>query len=481
MSESFQGIKRSTKSIFAVLTLLWVMLLGVGVYYGYQQLDAPPARRMMLGFIAMAALLLVVSMVFVYRRIVLSFAAVEDSEQRYREASEAKTQFLSNMSHELRTPLNGIYGVLQILAEEKGQPKHLQKLTRIALESTEMLTTLIGNVLDLAKIERREVHLDSDNFMISDMLESFEPTFRTLAENNHTQWLFEIAPDCHLHWRGDRMRIMQIINNIVGNAIKFSPRASVRFTTTSHDDYLCFEVVDTGIGMDKGTLNQLFERFSQGDKSRTREFQGSGLGMAICKDLVDLMDGSIKVKSEVGVGTEVVVELPLKRLTAPVEPQVAILQAMADLTTEDLEEVSDWRDSHVLLVDDAITNLYVLEAMLNGMVRRVSIASSGIEALEILNHTHIDILVSDISMPVMDGMQLLKRVRDYQPHTPAFALTGNVLKEDIEEYLAAGFDEVLSKPVQQRDLQAALEKAFILGQAQRHGTLFAGVDSGTIH
>ncbi len=434
----------------------------------------------MLMFLTFCVVVICGVMWFLYRRTTMAIEAMEESEMRYRDASDAKTQFLSNMSHELRTPLNGIYGVLQILDGDKDQPRHLHKLTRIALESTEMLTSLIGNILDLAKIERREVNLDPEPFMINDMLETYLPTFRTLADKNDTEFNFVIDPDCHLYWQGDKLRIMQIINNVVGNAIKFSPKASVTFGASSHDNMLRFEVRDTGIGMDQKTIDTLFDRFSQGDKSRTREFQGSGLGMAICKELLDMMGGTIEVHSEVGQGSEFIIELPLEPLSMPVQPEVAILQAMADLDEEDLHEAQDWRESHVLLVDDAMTNLFVLEAMMATMVKQVSIASSGFEALEIINHTHVDMLVSDISMPGMDGMQLLKRVRAYQPHIPAVALSGNVLKEDILAYRKAGFDEVLSKPVQKRDLQAAMEKSFILRQAERNGDIPAS-DNLTVH
>lgn len=434
----------------------------------------------MLIFTTFCAVVIFGVMWFLYRRTSMAIEAMDESEHRYRDANDAKTQFLSNMSHELRTPLNGIYGALQILDGDNEQPRHLQKLTRIALESTEMLTSLIGNILDLAKIEQREVHLDPEPFMINDMLEAYLPTFRTLADKNDTEFTFVIDPDCHLYWQGDKLRIMQIINNVVGNAIKFSPKASVAFTASSHDNVLRFEVRDTGIGMDQKTIDTLYERFSQGDKGRPREFQGSGLGMAICKELLDMMGGTIEVHSQIGRGSEFIIEMPLESLSMPIKPEVAILQAMADLDEDDLHEAQDWRESHVLLVDDAMTNLFVLEAMMATMVKQVSIASSGFEALEIINHTHVDMLVSDISMPGMDGMQLLKRVRAYQPHIPAVALSGNVLKEDILAYRQAGFDEVLSKPVQKRDLQSAMEKSFILRQAERNGDLPAS-DNLTIH
>ncbi len=434
----------------------------------------------MLIFTTFCAVVIFGVMWFLYRRTSMAIEAMDESEHRYRDANDAKTQFLSNMSHELRTPLNGIYGALQILDGDNEQPRHLQKLTRIALESTEMLTSLIGNILDLAKIEQREVHLDPEPFMINDMLEAYLPTFRTLADKNDTEFTFVIDPDCHLYWQGDKLRIMQIINNVVGNAIKFSPKASVAFTASSHDNVLRFEVRDTGIGMDQKTIDTLYERFSQGDKGRPREFQGSGLGMAICKELLDMMGGTIEVHSQIGRGSEFIIEMPLESLSMPIKPEVAILQAMADLDEDDLHEAQDWRESHVLLVDDAMTNLFVLEAMMATMVKQVSIASSGFEALEIINHTHVDMLVSDISMPGMDGMQLLKRVRAYQPHIPAVALSGNVLKEDILAYRQAGFDEVLSKPVQKRDLQSAMEKSFILRQAERNGDLPAS-DNLTVH
>lgn len=434
----------------------------------------------MLIFLCVSIVVLSALLIFIYRRTHSAIDAMQASELRYQEANDAKTQFLSNMSHELRTPLNGIYGVLQILEGEKEQPKHLQKLTRIALESTEMLTLLIGNILDLAKIEQREIKLENEPFMINEMLETYLPTFKSLADQNDTNFVFRIDPICHMYWSGDKLRIMQIINNVVGNAIKFSPKEHVSFEASSPGGILRLDVRDTGIGMDEDTLETLYQRFRQASDGNQSGFQGSGLGMAICKELIDLMDGTIEVHSELGLGTEIIIELPLQQIAAPVQPEVAILEAMAALSDEDSHEAKDWRESHVLLVDDAMNNLFVLEAMLASMVKEVSIASSGFEALEIINHTHVDILVSDISMPGMDGMQLLKRIRAYQPFIPAVALSGNVLKEDILAYRKAGFDEVLSKPVQKRDLQAAIEKSFILRKAEQDGDLPAS-DNLTVH
>ncbi len=417
---------------------------------------------------------------FLYRRMDAAIDNLTQSEARLRKVSEAKSEFLGNMSHELRTPLNGIYGVLQIIDGDKDQPRHLRKLTKIALESTELLTGLIGNVLDMEKIENRDVTLDDDEFVLNILLESYTPIFRNLAEKNNVLLTVSIAPDCHLYWRGDKLRIMQILNNVVGNAIKFSAGKTVEFNAWSTDKSLCFVVKDTGRGMDSETLNNLFKRFQKGRFNAAEGIESTGLGMAITKQLVDLMGGSIQVTSQLNEGSEFVIDLPLQVLEAPLNPEQAILKAIQELTDEELSDIKDWRDCHVLLVDDAMTNLFVIEAMLATMVRKVSIASSGYEALEVFAQDQVDMLVSDISMPGMDGMTLLAKVRDFQPYIPAIALSGNVMRNEIIAYKKAGYDDVLAKPVQKRELQAAMEKVFMLKQAEKNGDM-PSPDNLTLH
>jgi len=418
---------------------------------------------------------------FLYRRMLAAVQELTHSESRFRDVSDAKSEFLANMSHELRTPLNGIYGVLQIIDTDKDQPRHLRKLTKIALESTELLTGLIGNALDMEKIENREVVLENDAFVLNILLETYMPTFRNLAEKNKVLFTVLIEPDCHLYWSGDKMRIMQVLNNVVGNAIKFSAGKTVELIASSNEQSICFVVRDTGRGMDSETLDNLFKRFHKGRFNAVEGIESTGLGMAITKELIDLMGGTINVTSVLTKGTECIIELPLEKMDAPLNPEQAILQALNELTEEDLgEDVRDWRDCHVLLVDDAMTNLFVIEAMLATMVRQVSIASSGFEALEIFAQNKIDLLVSDISMPGMNGMTLLKKVRSFQPFIPAVALSGNIMSKDFLAYRDAGYDEVLAKPVQKRELQAALEKAFMLKQAEQSGEM-PSADNLTLH
>jgi CheY-like chemotaxis protein/anti-sigma regulatory factor (Ser/Thr protein kinase) len=343
-----------------------------------------------------------------------------------------------------------------------------------------MLAGLIGNVLDMEKIESREILLEDEPFTLTLLVETYLPSFESLSKKNNVGFSFQIDEHCHLYWRGDKLRIMQILNNVVGNAIKFSAGKTVELIAKSQQSTLCFTVRDTGCGMDKTTLDNLFKRFHKGRDNAAKGIESNGLGMAITKDLVDLMGGSISVQSEVGKGTEFVVELPLGLMQEPLKPEQAILKAIEELTEEDLNDTQDWRDSHVLLVDDAMTNLYVLEAMLSTMVKRVSIASSGDEALEVVYQDKVDILISDISMPGMNGMELLVKVRDFQPFIPAIALSGNVLQEDLKQYRKAGFDDVLTKPVQKQRLQACMEKVFMLKQAEKNGIIPA-TDNHTLH
>lgn len=434
--------------------------------------------KMLLTFAVYVAIML--GLFFLYSRLRLSLDKISVSERFYREVSHSKSAFLANMSHELRTPLNGIYGVLQIIDSENNQPKHIKKLLKIALESSDMLAGLIGNVLDMEKIESREIHLEKEPFSLVLLVETYLPSFESLAKKNNVGFHVHIDESCHLYWKGDKLRIMQILNNVVGNAIKFSAGKTVQLEASSKTNILQFTVKDTGCGMDKNTLDNIFERFHKGRDNAAKGIESNGLGMAITKDLVDLMEGKISVTSEVGKGSEFVIELPLEAMEEPLKPEQAILKAIEELTEDDLKDVQDWRDSHVLLVDDAMTNLYVLEAMLSTMVKKVSIASSGDEALEVVYQDKVDILISDISMPGMNGMELLVKVRDFQPFIPAIALSGNVLLEDLKKYRQAGFDDVLTKPVQKQRLQACMEKVFILKQSEQNGVIPAS-DDHTLH
>lgn len=355
-----------------------------------------------------------------------------------------KDTFLSNMSHELRTPLNGIYGALQIV---EGNDETEKAVLKAAKSSAEALNRIVSDILDIQKLSNGKLEITPQWNVSAPLLIQVQNLFTQVANNKKIAFTVTMDESIPLELYCDEVRFGQILNNIVGNAIKFTEHGSVTLNAHYEDNHLIIEVSDTGIGMDEVALSHLFERFTQADSSLRKKYAGTGLGMAITKELVELMNGTIEVTSELGKGTTFTVKIPLEgRGTTLVEkPKSSTIQ---NKKTEDIR---------ILLIDDDSTNRLIGKTMLEKRYQHVDTAEDGAEALAKVNNGTYDIIITDIQMPIMNGEELLEKLKVTHPHLPVIALTGNAYEHDTESYLANGFVAVETKPFNTASLLRTIE------------------------
>jgi len=372
------------------------------------------------------------------------------AKERAEEANRAKSLFLANMSHEIRTPLNGVLGMAELLESALTKPENRRMISTIR-DSGEALLNILNDILDMSKIEAGRMEIEKLPFDPVRVVERVRDLLRLRAEEKGLLFTVHIDPGAEGLRIGDEFRIRQILNNLVGNALKFTEAGSVRVSVgTEPDGALCFEIADTGIGMSQKQIDHLFDDFMQADSSITRRFGGTGLGLAIVRRLIDMMGGDIAVESAVGQGTTM-------RITLPLPPCDAAPPALAELpkVPATIEGV------HVLAADDNEVNRRILSEMLQRKGAQVTVVTNGIEAIESWETGRFDILLIDIAMPVMDGISAIRKIREREEEkglaeTPAIAITANAMSHQVAEYLANGFDTHVAKPFRMADLVRAI-------------------------
>jgi two-component system sensor histidine kinase/response regulator len=372
--------------------------------------------------------------------------AMQRAKVHAEQASQAKSLFVSSMSHELRTPLNAILGFAQLLEMEQlttAQRQPLQQINRAGLH----LLDLINQVLDLAKIEAGKLEIEHISFNLHDLLNDAIDMIKERAESK--QLAINTRFDEHLPILvlGDPTRLRQVLINLLGNAIKFTESGSVSLHVTcpTNSNTLLFEVIDTGIGMSESAQNRLFKAFSQADESITRQFGGTGLGLSLSKDLVELMDGHIGVDSELGKGSRFWFSMTLHVSDTEVTPIPSSEAPQGELP--------QFNNHSVLLVEDNPVNQMVATKLLQKLGITPHIANNGQEALDRLALGGIDLVLLDIQMPIMDGYTTITHIRthesylDYHEHQLVIAMSANALTEDKDRAMALGMDDYITKPI----------------------------------
>jgi len=368
-------------------------------------------------------------------------------------ASRAKSEFLANISHEIRTPLNGVLGMAQAMSADTLTPAQRERLAVIQ-ESGATLLALLNDVLDISKIQAGKLELRLGTFDLHDLCRDVCATFRPLAAAKDVQLDFAIETGGLRYWRGDAMRIRQVLSNLISNAVKFTEQGSVRLRVVSTAEGLAFSVTDTGIGIDAEQASRLFQKFSQADASTTRRHGGSGLGLAISHELVRLMRGGLRVSSVFGQGSEFAFTLPLEnRSTPPAE------------TPHDAEAALG-RALRILVAEDNLTNQLVLRALLEPLDVALDVVANGAEAVAAFQEGAYDLVLMDIQMPVMGGVEAALAIRRIEaetgrPHTPIIALSANVMTHHLAEYRAAGMDTHVAKPIEIEKLYAVLQQVAV--------------------
>ena len=391
-----------------------------------------------------------------------AMAELVDARDQANAANVLKSQFLANMSHEIRTPLNGVLAMADVMARGDLDSRQRERLGVIR-ESGELLLSVINDVLDLSKIEAGRLELAEHDFSLDEVAETAVSAFSVMAAEKSLRFGMTVDEDVAGWWRGDPDRIRQIVSNLLSNAVKFTAEGAVaaRFSR-GPDGGLRITVSDTGIGIAGDKLPTLFEKFIQADNSTTRRFGGTGLGLAICRELAQLMGGTVSARSIEGEGSTFTVDLPLPRAVAPAEGPVA------ESALEALEE----RKLRILAAEDNATNQKVLQAVMEPLDVHLHIVSDGRQAVEAWRDGGFDLILMDIQMPVMDGVEAARAIRaaeaaEGRVRIPILALTANALVHQVESYLAAGMDGHVSKPIELTRLYDAIETALTNAAAAR--------------
>ncbi|WP_153110861.1 hybrid sensor histidine kinase/response regulator [Propionivibrio limicola] len=365
---------------------------------------------------------------------------------RANAANDAKSSFLANMSHEIRTPLNGILGFAQTGYRENYGRAASQQMFSHVIESGKLLLAIINDILDFSKIEAGKLSLDSVPVAIGDLVDKTVQMMAERAREKGLELSVRKAPDLPRRLIGDPVRIQQILLNLLSNAVKFTPAGEVRLDVAVAGGDLLIRVADTGIGMQPEQVLRLFSPFEQADNSTTRKFGGTGLGLAITKNLVDLMGGQISVKTAPGAGSTFEVRLKIVPAATPGE---------AGCSIEDIpQSVKKLAGVNILVAEDMELNRYVLDDMLTHEGAHVRFVSNGREAIEALQREGeaFDLVLMDVQMPEMDGLEATRRVLQLRPDMPVIGQTAHALVEEHAKCLAAGMIDVITKPIEHDEL-----------------------------
>ncbi|MFD2823044.1 ATP-binding protein [Lacinutrix iliipiscaria] len=373
-------------------------------------------------------------------------------------ASKTKANFLSTVTHELRTPLYAVTGLSNMLLDENPKPEQVQHLKSLKF-SGDYLLTFINDILQINKIEANKVEVEPEVFNLKKKVANVIAALNNSAVDNNIKIHFEYDKDLPESYNADQLKISQILINLIGNSIKFTKDGDIWVRVykinQDNDSYsVRFEVEDNGIGISKEKQEHMFESFSQGSIQINRKYGGTGLGLSIVKGLIDILNGKIYLKSELGKGSTFTFEVPLKhtkQVVAP-EPKKSYFKDISEIELSTIK---------ILIVEDNKINQMITKKILNKMNLNCDVVENGEDAVEQVKMVNYDVVLMDIHMPGISGLEATKIIRTFNKELTIFALTAVTLEDKMHEFDEAGFDDIISKPFKQEDFEKKLYSALI--------------------
>ncbi len=377
-------------------------------------------------------------------------------------ATKTKSEFLAHISHELRTPLNIILGMAELLYDSNLTARQ-NEYVRLFKTSGETLLFLINDLLDLSKIEAGKMHIEQVPYDLHTLVTDILQFMKITAQKRLNKLDLHIDQDVPKYIKGDPQRLRQVIFNLVGNAIKFTYDGSIALSlslsgTSDPPSPIHFNIVDTGIGIPPNKLNSIFDAFSQADSSTARKYGGTGLGLTICRKLVELMGGTLTVNSHEGRGSTFTFSLNHYEVSSEEALNTPIKSNDARSEKDSLQSFSNENPGRILIVDDSYDNRYLIKAFLSGFPCHFDEANNGKEALSLFQRQNYNLVIMDMQMPEMDGFDCCKFIRKFEgarkseKKVPILALTAFSREEDKEKCLAVGCNQYLMKPVEKGQL-----------------------------